>query len=40
MISYEEMQESPFNKGAVSEADWGFLKFSKFLLQQLTIFCK
>ena len=23
--SYEALQESPFNKGAVSEADWGFL---------------
>ncbi len=23
---YEALQESPFNKGAGSEADWGFLK--------------
>ena len=23
--SYEALQKSPFNKGAVSEADWGFL---------------
>ena len=24
--SYEALQESPFNKGAGSEADWGFLR--------------
>ena len=30
---HEALQESPFNKGAVHEVDWGFLKGEKQIMQ-------